>query len=570
MIRSLRAFVWLRWRLVLNSVRGGRRRDTLEQISRVLSMALPFIIVALAFGSVVAIAVVGFISGRALAAGAIRPDTALSVARGVLVALTVALVIFSVTSPIQGSLTQYTRLLLLPISRRTLHIVEVSASLVDPWIAFLAPGLLLFAVGLSVGGAAVAGAWAALAAVLFLGLLAAMAALIGFLVAWLLRDRRRSEWFTLVFVIGMSAVAFVPLMMAERSAQDRREARRNGQPRGSRSVQAFDQSLPVWTRAVPSELYARTVRAGLEGRHAAAMIAVAGLAAEAALLFAASSVVHGRLIGSTTVSGRRRRGEIVPVSAIRLPGLSEAVSAVAVAQARTAMRSVRGRLLVFMSGPTLALLVFFFRRFDDVTVFRRLGEYGFVLAGVSMIMAILSAQSFTMNLFGSDKAGLTLQFLSPVSDAELARGKILGVGAVLAAAAALAVVSAVVVAPGGSVGLWIAAILGTAAVYLMISPVAVWMSALFPVASDLNRAGQGGNPHGLAAFAGIVALALAGGLTTGLFWTVTWGFSRPDLTLPAMAVWLAVVAAVAHPLVVLASRAISLRSENLAMVAQGK
>jgi hypothetical protein len=300
------------------------------------------------------------------------------------------------------------------------------------------------------------------------------------------------------------------------------------------------------------------------------MIAVAGLAAEAALLFAASSVVHGRLIGSTTVSGRRRRGEIVPVSAIRLPGLSEAVSAVAIAQARTAMRSVRGRLLVFMSGPTLALLVFFFRRFDDVTVFRRLGEYGFVLAGVSMIMAILSAQSFTMNLFGSDKAGLTLQFLSPVSDAELARGKILGVGAVLAAAAALAVVSAVVVAPGGSVGLWIAAILGTAAVYLMISPVAVWMSALFPVASDLNRAGQGGNPHGLAAFAGIVALALAGGLTTGLFWTVTWGFSRPDLTLPAMAVWLAVVAAVAHRLVVLASRAISLRRENLAMVAQGK
>jgi hypothetical protein len=570
MIRSLRAFVWLRWRLVLNSVRGGRRRDTLEQISRVLSMALPFIIVALAFGSVVAIAVVGFISGRALAAGAIRPDTALSVARGVLVALTVALVIFSVTSPIQGSLTQYTRLLLLPISRRTLHIVEVSASLVDPWIAFLAPGLLLFAVGLSVGGAAVAGAWAALAAVLFLGLLAAMAALIGFLVAWLLRDRRRSEWFTLVFVIGMSAVAFVPLMMAERSAQDRREARRNGQPRASRSVQAFDHSLPVWTRAVPSELYARAVRSGLEGRHAAAMIAVAGLAAEAALLFAASSVVHGRLIGSTTVSGRRRRGEIVPVSAIRLPGLSEAVSAVAVAQARTAMRSVRGRLLVFMSGPTLALLVFFFRRFDDVTVFRRLGEYGFVLAGVSMIMAILSAQSFTMNLFGSDKAGLTLQFLSPVSDAELARGKILGVGAVLAAAAALAVVSAVVVAPGGSVGLWIAAILGTAAVYLMISPVAVWMSALFPVASDLNRAGQGGNPHGLAAFAGIVALALAGGLTTGLFWTVTWGFSRPDLTLPAMAVWLAVVAAVAHRLVVLASRAISLRRENLAMVAQGK
>jgi hypothetical protein len=570
MMRSLRAFVWLRWRLVLNALRGGRRRDTLEQISRVLSMAVPFMLIALAFGSVVGLTVVGFFGGRALATGLVAPDTALGIGRVALFVVTIVLVIFSVTSPVQSSLTHYTRLLLLPISRRTLHLIEVIASLADPWIAFLAPGLFFVAVGLSVGGRTVAAVWAAVAALVFLTLLAAMASAIGFLVAWLLRDRRRSEWLTLAFVIGMSVVGFVPMLLAEQSATTRREARARGEPRPERSFEALDRSLPAWTVAVPSELYGRAVRDGLEGRNADAAAAVAALAAEAGLLLVASSFVHGRLIGATNVSGRRRRSDAVAVSGWKIPGLPPAVSAVAIAQAKTAMRSVRGRLLVFISGPILAVMVFVFRRFDEVTVLARIGDFGFVLAAVGTLMAMLSAQAFSMNLFGSDRAGLTLQFLSPVSDAELARGKILGVGVIVAAATALAVVAAVIVAPGGSPELWVAALLGAAAVYLAISPVAVWMSALFPVASDLNRTGQGGNPHGLSAVAGMILLVVASAVTGGMFWTVGWVIQRPELVLPVMAAWLIVVAAVAHPLVVLASRAITLRRENLSLVAQGK
>ena len=569
-MRTLRAFVWLRWRLVVNSLRGGRRRDTLEQISRALSMALPFAMLALAFGSLVGISIVGFVSGRALATGALGTESALAIARAVLFGLTITLIIFSVTSPVQGSLTHYSRLLLLPISRRTLHLVEVAASLADPWIAFLAPGLLLVAVGMSVGGRAVAAAWAALAAVMFLLVLAAMASLIGFLVAWLLKDRRRSEWFTLAFVIGMSAVGFVPLMMAEGSSRERREARRTGEARPSPSLAEIERSLPSWTRPVPSELYGRTVASALDGDTRATAAGVAALATEAALLFVASSVVHSRLIGATNVTSRRRRGAVVPVSMFRLPGLSDAVSAVAITQARTAIRSVRGRLLVFLSGPILAVLVFFFRRFPEVSLFSRLGEFGYVLAGASVVMAILSAQSFTMNLFASDRAGLTLQFLVPVGDVDLARGKIIGVGLVLAATAALAVIAALIVAPGGSAGLWCAALLGAAAVYLLISPVAVWMSALFPVASDLSRAGQGGNPHGLAGIAGMAALAASTAATGGLFWVTVWAFERPELALPVMAVWFSLVAAAAHVLVAVAARAVTFRRENLGLVAQNK
>ncbi|HUF47678.1 MAG TPA: hypothetical protein VMM93_07665 [Vicinamibacterales bacterium] len=570
MIRNLRAFVWLRWRLLANSLRGGRKRDRLEEISRVLSMALPILLVAMAFGSLVGLVILGFAGGRALAAGTAPVPVTLLVLRGGLFVLILLLVGFSVTSPVQGSLTRYTRLLLLPISRRMLHGIEVAASLADPWIAFLAPGLLMFAVGLAVGGRSFAAVWAALAALAFLAVLATLAACVGFLVAWLLRDRRRSEWFALIFVVGMSSIGFLPMYFAEQSAAERREARRSGAPRSSTSVADIERAIPAWTVAVPSELFGRAVRAGLNGDGRTAGLAVAGLATEAMLLFAVSSTVHARLIGSTTVNTRRRQGAARRGTVRTVPGLSVAASAVALAQARTMFRSVRGRLVVFMSGPLLAVMVFLFRRFEDIDIFQRLGEYGYVLAAAGSAMAVLSAQPITMNLFGSDRAGLTLQLLSPVSDADLARGKIVGVGLVLLLAMALSLAAAVVVAPGGPVGLWLAGQLGAMSVYLILAPAAVWLSALFPVASDLNRTGSAGNPHGLAGLSSVVILAVGLAMTAGVFWLATSYFGQPGLTLAVMTLWLCVIAAIALPLVTFASRTITLRRENLALVAQGK
>jgi hypothetical protein len=53
-IRSLRAFIWLRWRLLANGLRGGRRRDTIEQISRSLQLFMPIILGVMSLGIVVA------------------------------------------------------------------------------------------------------------------------------------------------------------------------------------------------------------------------------------------------------------------------------------------------------------------------------------------------------------------------------------------------------------------------------------------------------------------------------------------------------------------------------------
>ena len=37
-LRGLRAIVWLRWRLLRNSISGGRKRDSLEQVSRAMAL----------------------------------------------------------------------------------------------------------------------------------------------------------------------------------------------------------------------------------------------------------------------------------------------------------------------------------------------------------------------------------------------------------------------------------------------------------------------------------------------------------------------------------------------------
>jgi hypothetical protein len=228
MMTTLRAFVWLRWRLVLNSLRGSKRRDTIEQLSRAFAIIVPIAVVTMAFGSVFATTILGFLGGRAIATALVSSTIVLLILRGVLLALVVVLVIFAIVSPIQSSLTRYSRLLLLPISHRLLHLVEVCASLADPWIAFLAPGLFTFAIGLSFGGETGAGFVAAAAAFAMLAVLATVAALTGFLVAWLFRSRRRSEMFTVVFVLVLSVGGFVPMIIAERIDDDDDDRRRSG------------------------------------------------------------------------------------------------------------------------------------------------------------------------------------------------------------------------------------------------------------------------------------------------------------------------------------------------------
>jgi hypothetical protein len=238
---------------------------------------------------------------------------------------------------------------------------------------------------------------------------------------------------------------------------------------------------------------------------------------------------------------------------------------------RTAIRTVRGRLGVLLPGPMLAVLVFMFSRIGESPAWMEaIGSRGYYLFGAAGLFAIYSLQAFTMNMFATDRAGFTLQLLTPVADAELARGKVAGCGLVIGASLSLCLIGALAIAPGGSLALWISAGLGIAATYLLLSPVAVWLSALFPVSADLSKTGSGGNPHGLAMLIGTL-LVLVGAAPPALILVATehW-LGRSVLSLPLMIVWTLIVAAVAHSMVILASRAIGQRRENIALVAQGK
>ena len=106
-----------------------------------------------------------------------------------------------------------------------------------------------------------------------------------------------------------------------------------------------------------------------------------------------------------------------------------------------------------------------------------LAANGHLMVGAGGLFCLYAMQALTMNMFGSDRSGLTLQFLSPIADRDLARGKVAGCGMIFGVGLALAVGSALLVAANSPPSLWIAVVLGVVATYILLSPLFVWLSA---------------------------------------------------------------------------------------------
>jgi hypothetical protein len=568
MSRHLRAIVWLRWRLMANALQGGRRRDRFEQISRAIALVVPLIVVALSFGTVIAASVIGFVGGRAAASGLVEPALATLAMRGVLLGVVLLVVVFSITSPSQSALARYTRLLLLPISRRVLHLVEVVANLADPWLLFAGIALVAFAAGVAAGGRPGAALVVLLVTAVALALLAAIASFVSFLVAAVLRSRRRGEAFTLVFVLAVSIAGLIPAFLTQDLQTSREERRAARAARPSFSAERFDRSLPAWTRALPTEIAGRTVLHGLLGEPGPVAAGLALLTLQGGLLFFASSAMHARMIRSLESDQGRRRAAARQFAPFRLPLISPAASVVGWAQLRTALRSVRGRVAVLLPGPLIALLSLIVRGDRDNEELAAVAAHGHFIAGAGLVFAMYAILPFTMNAFGVDRAGLTLQFLSPLRDRDLAWGKTMGGLLIFGVAAALCVIGAAAVNPTGSPYAWLAVLLGGLAIYLLMSPIAIWMSALFPVAADLSKTGSGGNPHPLPMIAGtLLVLVFAAPAAIAIVASQFW-LERPALAPVLVLAWTAVSAVVSIVGVRLAARAIGARRENLLLVAR--
>lgn len=568
MIRLLRALAWLRWRQLVNGLKGGKRRDAMERVSRIMALVARVLLAVLLGGVTTALAVIGFTSGWLVGAGSWRADIMLFAARAVLFAMVVLLIVFPLGRANPSVRAGYTRLLLLPIPRRSLHIVGLLAGLVDPWVFPVIPALLLFSAGLLASGRAAAAAVALVGSLAFIAVIACLGSLVALLTDWLMRNRRRGEAFTLIFVLALTVVGMLPAIIGDRLEHRVRTKQRSKQ---AMTIATVDAALPRWTRALPSELYGHTLGTALGASPLRAAAGVGLLLVEAAVLYGLSSTVHRRLVGSAGSGSARRRGADLRVAALRLPWLTPAASAVAVTQARTALRSVRGRLVVLAPCSLVALFGVLARTTRNAIPGDDLfGAHGHALLGAGIVFSLYALQAFTMNQFASDRAGLTLQLLAPIPETELVKGKAVGCALILGTATLFCMLAALLTTPKGSPLAWLAVLLGGLATYAALMPLAALLSALFPVASDLTKTGTGGNPHGLAMLLGTLLVMVASVPPALIIGVVAHQLARPGLALLLTVLWTLVVLAIALPLLGLAARAVAPRRENLALVAQGK
>ena len=120
MIRILRAFVWLRWRTLLNSLERRSSRDTLERFSIAVEQLAPTIAAIVLLPSMIGLAGLAGYAGWTLARG--EPQGFIFEAVRFLLLAACAL---AVAGPIMlpgGDRTNAVRLLLLPIPRGVLYL----------------------------------------------------------------------------------------------------------------------------------------------------------------------------------------------------------------------------------------------------------------------------------------------------------------------------------------------------------------------------------------------------------------------------------------------------------------
>lgn len=575
MIAALRAFAWLRYRFLVNGLRGGKRRDSMEGLSRFAAVAVPALVLVFFVVPAAGLGALAFTGGRLVATGEIEARVVLVLARLLLLIVLGILLLAPLgaslgTTP-HGSIPGLTRFLLLPIAPRMLHFIEVAAGAASPGIAFLFPAFVLLPVGLMAGGKPAAAIAGLAAGGGFLLVLVCLAGLISFLLQWLLRDRRQAEIVTVIFLLAVSlggmSMSFLvdPDMHAQGSAGGE-------QARGRLdSMKSFLNGTDglSWTLAIPAELYARALGWAIEGSLAAAWAAGALLLIEAMAVFLISGVIHRKILDSPGTGRRRRKSGRSAAREVRLPGVSPAAAAVALVQVRTALRTVRGRLAVFLTTlPVILMMAVLGRRMPGVSTF--LLGHGYMLLSIGVFIGMLSLQSILLNQFATDRAGLTLQFVSPIHARDLILGKAAGGAALLSVALALFLAAALVMAPGGPALLWAAALVGGLSSYILMAPAAAVLSALFPKPADLGKIGSAGNPHAAAASIGLLLSVLAAIPPTLVMGIANYLLASPLLALLLMLLWTLLACALALPLSAAAARVLEARRENLAQVAQGR
>lgn len=571
MIRSLRALAWMRFRLFINSMKRTGRRDTLEQVSRAVAGVLPVVLLIALVPSVLALSVAGFYCGRMLAAGHAGSEWWLAGMRLGFVLVILMVGLLPLLRGAGGGQSGLTRLLVLPIPRRALLGSEILAGFGDPWLGLAVPFLLGIPLGLAIGGAPLAALTALVAGAALLLTLGALNALCSLGMTLLFRNRRRGELLT---IFGVCLVFLIPAGTARLDEglvkRHVEEQPADGPASPPTPAGLVDRLIPPAARVLPGELYVGALRAGLPGEVARFPIGLLGLLAWSAAVTAGAATLFRRLLESPGGSSRR----VSARKAARLrryPGLSPAASAVALTTVRATLRTVRGKIAVYLNVGILGVLLAVLGTKEEMRLpedsWVGLGQLG-ALGG--MVLSALSMHPVMLNLFATDRSGLTRQFLAPISIRDIALGKMAAGTGLIALSSAMCAALAFAVSPGGSVVGWLALVLVFVSSHLLLGPLSVLLSAMFPKASDLSRLGKAGNPHALAGLLGLLLVLLATAppalmAALALFW-----LDRPLLALVLPAAWTAIAALISVPLFRLAVAAVGRRADNLMLVATGR
>jgi hypothetical protein len=565
MLRILRAFAWLRWRMLLNSLEQTGARDTLERFSLAIEKLGPILLGVLMIPSALVLAVGAVTTGYALARGDERPFL-LHAARLLLAAVPIFSVVGTLFMP-AGDRTNPVRLLLLPISRRTLYVAQASSALGDVWIVLTLPLVLFLPVGLLAGGAVSAALVSFAGGALLLLVLVGISSLTTSLLHLAVRDRRRGELLALLFIIILPAMSMVPGLMHGMGSRDRPAER--AESGDEMRFPGWMATAGSWAKTLyPTELYVTSTRDAARRELPLAGASLAALAGTGLALHAVGLFVFGRVLASPGSSGARRQaGPMRAAWGRTLPGLSSGASAVALAQLRLALRTPRGRASLLSPVVMIGIFGVLMRRSTGTMDFGSLSlNGGLSLATFGSFVSLISILPIAMNQFAVDRAGLTLALLSPLTDGEYLAGKAIGNGLIAAAPAAFCLMVSIALFPAGSPALWAAIPLGLLAIYFLVAPAAAVFSAVLPRVVDLNSVGRGSNAHGLAGLLGLLSfLAAAVPCVLLALLAIKW-LDRPTLVPVFLLAWCGVAYVIGRLLFIPARRVFSRRRENLAML----
>jgi len=563
MVRTLRAFAWLRWRMFINSLEKTGARDTIERFSVAIEKLGPIMAAVLMVPSVLLIAAAGAASGFALARGE-QHSLFFEAARFFLLIIPIVSIFGPLLLP-AADRTNPVRLLLLPIPRSTLYVAQSSSAFGDIWVLLMLPLVVFLPVGLLIGGAFTAALLSLTGGVLLLLVVVGLSSLSTSLLHLLVRNRRRGELLALLFILILPAVSMLPgLLHGTRQLQ-----RANGGPPPDES-RAAQWAVSAGTRAFaiyPPELYVKSTRNAALGEATASIAGVLALAATVLLLHAAGIFVFAKVLDSPGSTGARKAVPSRAVWGRRLPGLSAGASAVALAHVRLALRTPRGRSILLAPILMIGIFAFVMRRPASaigIEVFA--GQAGLSVAAFGSFVCLMSILPIAMNQFAIDGAGLTMALLSPLTDREYLSGKAVGNGLIAAMPAALSILLSLVMLPGGPPGLWLAIPLALLAVYFIVAPAAAIFSALFPRSVDMNSIGRGSNAHGLSGLLGMLTFVAAGAPCVVIMLAASAWLHRPSLAPVMLLAWCGVCYGIGWLIFIPARRIFAHRRENLAML----